>query len=290
MIESQIISPGTVSKILWHFTGGPTWNIRLKKQNRNPKPKKEAYENLINILKEQKLRLGDYREIVSISNPIIETYDSKTRTKVIERDVKIDLESHPICCVADIPIMHLNYLTPRYGKFALGFYRNSLIKKGFNPVLYSLYDTNVIKTIYKGLSQLELIELEDIKWAVDSIREVLDDQDDIDGKDEIENITVDIETESTFIENYKKTALNSFKNLLAFIKTFNKDEFSTIYCEREWRSISDFNFTVDDIAMVVIPKNIRGENYFIDFLENKLERVSVPSKIPIIPWEDLIEH
>jgi hypothetical protein len=31
-------SPGTVSKILWHFTGGPRWNEVEKRQEATPKP------------------------------------------------------------------------------------------------------------------------------------------------------------------------------------------------------------------------------------------------------------
>jgi hypothetical protein len=46
MSGSPDIVPGTVSKILWHFTGGPTWNDKTKKQNTSPKPSKNAYRNV----------------------------------------------------------------------------------------------------------------------------------------------------------------------------------------------------------------------------------------------------
>ena len=36
-------SPGTVSKILWHFTGGPRWNDVEKRQEKEPKSIEEAY-------------------------------------------------------------------------------------------------------------------------------------------------------------------------------------------------------------------------------------------------------
>jgi hypothetical protein len=41
------------------------------------------------------------------------------------------------------------------------------------------------------------------------------------------------------------------ETFLAFIKTFDQTEFSTIYCEREWRSIYEFAFVFDEIAMIV---------------------------------------
>ena len=37
-------TPGTVSKILWHFTGGPRWNSELNRQEQEPKPAEEACE------------------------------------------------------------------------------------------------------------------------------------------------------------------------------------------------------------------------------------------------------
>jgi len=42
--SAHVITPGTVSKILWHFTGGPTWNTEKEKQNTTPKPANDAYE------------------------------------------------------------------------------------------------------------------------------------------------------------------------------------------------------------------------------------------------------
>ncbi|WP_170061738.1 hypothetical protein [Nonlabens arenilitoris] len=44
------MNPGTVSKILWHFTGGPLWNEILNKQENQPKPVELSYDILIKIL------------------------------------------------------------------------------------------------------------------------------------------------------------------------------------------------------------------------------------------------
>jgi hypothetical protein len=42
--------PGTVSKIVWHFAGGPMWNDTLKKQSAQLKPTTNGYDALISIL------------------------------------------------------------------------------------------------------------------------------------------------------------------------------------------------------------------------------------------------
>ena len=61
-----IITPGTVSKILWHFTGGPTWNMDKNKQNISPKPAKDAYQCMISIIESKELRTGNYSEVVKV--------------------------------------------------------------------------------------------------------------------------------------------------------------------------------------------------------------------------------
>ena len=62
-------TPGTVSRILWHFTGGPKWNQRLKKQGKKPKHNEDAYSHLAGILKSKTLRLGGYAETLTVSVP-----------------------------------------------------------------------------------------------------------------------------------------------------------------------------------------------------------------------------
>lgn len=83
------------------------------------------------------------------------------------------------------------------------------------------------------------------------------------------------------------TARDELKKFLAFVKTFKQKEFSTIYCEREWRSIKDFPFDLEDIAMIVVPKT---EDLFKRFIEEIVPKVHLPRSVPVVPWEDLIEH
>lgn len=88
------------------------------------------------------------------------------------------------------------------------------------------------------------------------------------------------------IESIQEEVLSSFETFLAYIKTFDEAEFDSIYCEREWRSISNFNFTIDDVAMIVLPKKQDGRNFYEEFCS----AASLPRSVTIACWEDLIEH
>jgi hypothetical protein len=134
-------SPGTVSRILWHFTGGPVWSSAERRQSTLQKPATAAYNNLLSILRTRELRLGTYKEQV-----IVAPKPSRAM---------FSLESVPVCCVADIPVSHLGYHAQRYGKFAIGFHRHSLTKAGFNSVLYCLHQANPVTALWDGMQTIE---------------------------------------------------------------------------------------------------------------------------------------
>src|SRR5208282_980536 len=148
-------APGTVSRILWHFTGGPTWNAAEKRQNREPKPPKQAYEALQGILQSRRLRTGQYMELVKVRIPKLKKFNREKRISEVHENVLVELQSAPVCCLADIPIAHLTYHALRYGKFAIGFHRDAAIQHGFNPVFYTLHDTKIIRSIWRGLGAWE---------------------------------------------------------------------------------------------------------------------------------------
>src|SRR5260370_3257530 len=125
MTKDTAISPGTVSKILWHFTGGPRWNQAAKRQNTTRKPPAEAYANLTSILRTKSLRLGGYKEVVNVVLPAYRKINPATRKVEVEKNVPITLESSPFCCGSHIPAPHLHYHPPKNGKFAVGFPRNT---------------------------------------------------------------------------------------------------------------------------------------------------------------------
>jgi hypothetical protein len=277
--------PGTVSKILWHFTGGPKWDSTTNKQLKELKPANDGYVALQAILKSKQLRLGSYHEVVKVIVPKLRKYNFELKRLEYLKNHPVEVKSSPVCCVADIPLQHIAYHANRYGKIAIGFRREAVIKAGFNPVMYTLENTDLLNSIYEGYSSIGDIDASDAKSQLE------------DFEDEIERIfegnDIDEDAEAFFVSDALDRAEEaaeiieaSYSNFLAYIKTFSDDEFDTIYCEREWRSTEAFNFSVSDIALIVLPRNQDGFNYYEDFL--KITDLS--RNISIAAWEDLIEH
>jgi len=255
-------TPGTISRILWHFTGGPVWDDELHKQKPEPKPLTEAYSILKSIIKSKEIRLSNYKENLKVA-----------AKEGGYRKVSGNFESARVCCLADIPLRHLNYHSNRYGKCAIGFYRQSALTNGFNPIFYSLQNSTELQNIYSGLTDITDSGTEE---SFDLLLGYMHDYG--------ENHLID-SAEST-VDDIKMAladARSSIETLSAFIKTFDQSEFATIYCEREWRSLLPFKFKETDIAMVVLPG---GQDYYNDLKDSRI----LSDKIPIVPWEDLIEH
>lgn len=166
-------SPGTVSRILWHFTGGPAWNADERKQNKAPKPAALAYHNLRSILRTKELRLGAYREVVRVRTTR-RKYNRAKRAFEVQKYVQRELVSAPVCCLADVPVMHLSYLASRYGKFAIGFHRDAVVRHGFNPVFYALEDAASVNSIYKGFSQLRNVTAEVVRLGGERARQAIE--------------------------------------------------------------------------------------------------------------------
>lgn len=285
-------SPGTVSKILWHFTGGPIWNSKTKKQSSTPKPASKAYENLKSILRSKEVHLGTYKEVVRAIIPKRQKFNPATKKIEVQKNIQVDIESSSICCLSDIPAPHLRYHSYRYGKFALGFHRDSVIRAGFNPVFYTLQDTPVVRSIYRGFSSLKSGDFETIYNAIRTIEMEISDTENIYDNLDIDKLGAisEIEFEVDSVENAISNASKSLQNLVAFVKSFEQNEFSTVYCEREWRSTKQYNFEIDDLAMIVLPKVIGDKKYYKDFVEKIAPNIKLPRRIPIVPWDDLVEH
>ncbi len=293
-------TPGTVSKILWHFTGGPRWNNELKKQDEKPKPTEEAFAGLLGILRSRTLRVGGFREVAKVTVPKVTRVDPITRQSVVDLDVPRELLSTSVCCIADIPIMHLGYHAGRYGRFAIGFHRDAAITTGFNPVFYCPHGSSVLQSLYVGLHGLggtdddglvALGELSIFDMSQAEIRtmEQAQEQSTVSGSKRRPNLSAAIDNLRKSVEELDKKhskALNTLKQIIAFIKTFNINEFDTIYTEREWRSTQPFNFTFADVPMVVAPR----EGGFFDRLIDGVDSLGLPRSVSIVAWEDLVEH
>lgn len=292
MAEEQLHSPGTVSKILWHFTGGPRWNPKTKTQGTSAKPAADAYKSIRSILQSREIRLGGYKELVKVILPERLVFDSQAKKLSKQKNVPVEIESSAICCLSDIPAPHLGYHADRYGKFALGFHRSAVVKAGFNPVFYSLHDTPILASIYEGFSSLRYADPSIIQSAVSDIEnEVENIQADFDELDiDLSSQILDIESEADHLDSVVQDARHSLEDFVALVKTFGQDEFTTIYCEREWRSTSTYAFDFNDLAMIVLPRAVNRRKYFEPFVERIAQSLKVPRRIPIVPWEDLVEH
>jgi hypothetical protein len=290
MTDEPPRSPGTVSKILWHFTGGPIWKSDAKRQSDEPKRPAEAYKNLCSILKTRQLRLGSYQEVAKIMLPRRRELDPKTGKYVVRENVPAEIVSSPVCCLSDIPAAHLGYHAYRYGRFAVGFHRASAVNHGFNPVLYSLETTGVIRSIYDGFVWLEGIDTSFMTDLSSSINDLVGETDDDALISDVDSNVSDLDAIATDIEGTVSAARESLQEFVAFVKTFREDEFSTIYCEREWRALKAFDFNNEDVAMITLPRKVGGTEYFESFVSDIAPQLKLPRSIPIVPWEDLVEH
>jgi len=288
-------APGTVSRILWHFTGGPKWNTSKDCQEKRPKLAEDAYHALLSIIRSKQLSLGGYREVVKVHLPKLRRYNKKAGKMEHLRNITITMKSSPVCCLSDIPIAHLSYHAERYGKFAIGFHREAAIRHGFNPVFYTLYNTDLVRSVRNVLVQLRKIQPDRVEAVADDIRLAISDLEDLECdhdrsvEHDLDRSADDLEEEAQDIEDGVDAAQTSFREFFAFIKTFDKAEFSSVYCEREWRSTRQFPFEMNDLAMIVLPRRGKGKSYFDDFVKRR-RTLTLPRSIPVVPWEDLIEH
>lgn len=241
-----------------------------------------AFDNLCSILKSGQLRVGSYHEVIKLVVPVQKTYDLKTRKIKIEKNVPKTMATSAVCCLADIPITELFHHAKWYGKIGVGFSRKSVVKAGFNPVFYTLESKVIPLRFYNAQNALERAEYADISSELDNL------QSNIESQVEDYNIDLDfdsngIESEVEFIQDYAKDALKELEDAMAFIKTFREDEFDTIYSEREWRSVTMFEFNWKDVTDIILPKD---GNFFELFNAKLVKALGVPKHVEISAWED----
>jgi hypothetical protein len=91
------------------------------------------------------------------------------------------------------------------------------------------------------------------------------------------------------VEETLSVAKKSLEDFVAVVHTFHQSEVNTIYCEREWRSTREFTFHVQDRAMVVLPRLIGSVHHFQNFVERVAPSLRLPRRVPVVPWDDLVE-
>ena len=143
---------------------------------------------------------------------------------------------------------------------------------------------------HTGFSQLEFVDIDQIKSAADDVDSALDDLPEDADADNARSYVDNVRYEADSVGDNVEDAKGSLESFMAFVKTFKESEFSTIYCEREWRSVETYRFSLDDVAMIVLPRKIGKQSYFENFIRKVIPRLKMPPIIPVVPWEDLVEH
>jgi hypothetical protein len=284
--QAEIKQPKTHSDILWHFTGGKTHNIKNHKESKNLKSLKTAFEILKTILKTKNLKVGSYHEYIKCVMPSQQIYNDKNNRLEIKKNVPSVITTSPVCCVADIPLSELFHHGKRYGKIAIGFKRNSLIKAGFNPVFYTLHTTEIIQNFFHTQNSLEQSDfgIEDIVSDIENEISTLECES-CGNEQTFCNVDLTaLSDSSSDISAHIDDTLELLSNTLAFIKTFDRTEFNTIYSEREWRSVMSFEFNWNDVAALILP---RKNGYHQKFINDIKPNLKLPSTIKVYCWEEI---
>ncbi|MGE3318549.1 MAG: abortive infection system antitoxin AbiGi family protein [Candidatus Berkiella sp.] len=272
--------PKTHSDILWHFTGGPLWSKRQQLQLTRKKSVASAYEAFCAILKSRELRVGSYHELIKLRVPVSYEYDSKKEQFIKVKNKIRTIETSKVCCVADIPNSELFYHAIRYGQMAIGFKRTSLLKHGFNPVLYAPNDKAIVQNFFNAQNMLENVEdvsavIDDLQSDIDSVLDDCKDLDTVDFSDAVAAANAAFEQ--------SQEALQDLQEAMAFVKTFDRSEFDSIYSEREWRSVNNYNFKFTDVKNIILP---RKGGYYDKFLRIA-KSLGIPTSVELLAWEDI---
>jgi len=285
-------TPGTISRILWHFTGGPRWSEGENRQETEPKPTEDAYKALIGILTSRELRIGQYKEVFRAPVPgpfTLRIVSAQIDDAVLEREYfPKTLESSPVCCLADIPIIHLHYHAHRYGKIAIGFHRDAAIQHGFSPVLYQRYNSGIAKRTYECISNIQEVHryrlTEGLEQSLAAVQNKVGSL-----PEEVSSALEELSASLSYSEFLLEMPKDALMHVLAYVKTFDNSEFATIFAEREWRSVKPFNFQFDDVSMIVLPRNPGKGDHFKRFVK-EAETIGLPKTVSVLAWDDLVEY
>jgi hypothetical protein len=179
----------------------------------------------------------------------------------------------------------LGYHARRYGKIAIGFHRHALTKGGFGPVFYQRFDSPLPSNLYALWSKLHEVYARKLHKAIEETTRPLENEPKTLNEDEYSEYELTLGS-ARYSDFLLEEAAGALMHVLSYVKTFKDSEFDTIYTEREWRSIEPFNFAYDDVSMIVLP---REGGHFERFVA-EVETIGIPRTVPIVAWEDLVEH
>jgi hypothetical protein len=237
------------SNIYWHFTGSPE-GIDWRKVRR---PKDITRQGPI----------LDPTKAKDILKQILTS--KKLLGSCIER-VVADLETARFCCVTDIPLKDLPTHAPYYGKVAIGF-KATAVHKSFLPVMYIPNESMPVVEMMVPNRKLQEMAHDFLKYQGSF------------GEQQGMKLLAQSSNNKEEITKPDVDAMKGF--LMNFVKVtdFDSSPEKTFYREREWRNIGDFNFTVDDVAAVAVPKSTIGE------VREHLRLEGFSPSISIVAWE-----
>lgn len=195
--------------------------------------------------------------------------------------------SHIDCvCFCDIPDDELKIHTSKYSKFGLGFKKEFLAKQGAKPVMYvprGIKIEDVKSDIIPKDSEAYFIELNRLFAHTGMLLAALDAQSKAISRELPNALKINPVLDAYFNENMQEfkdehgnlkfnhiifTLMNAFMSLIGYVKVFNMDlseeDEKNYYMEREWRSLNNISFTMDDIESVYFPENEMLSEMFIE--------------------------
>jgi hypothetical protein len=197
---------------------------------------------LLSILKEGKLRLGTEPEPF-----IYHGSDGK----------KHELCGYQACCIADIPLKDLVLHAKRYGTVAIGFHREAVIKHNFMPICYVPQRSWLVEHYLKIRDELESYLYENAPDKAEKFQEFL-------------SVLGTIVKACDFSGEPHDDQAKDAENLNNF------------YYEREWRSIHEWPFKPEDVAMIIVSDTKMAEAVMEEI---KKQTVKTLSTIPILTFD-----
>lgn len=199
-------------------------------------------------------------------------------------------------CFCDIPDADLKIHTEKYSKLGLAFSKDFLSKAGARPVQYvprafnmlsnmvgcpispdpSKYFIDINRFAINSLLLLDVMNIEDNRI----IKLMLEEEK---AKKAIEALAIQIKVNLPELFNgvslhaITYTLMQHSVNSNAYVKLFDptlaEDDPQNYYMEREWRSLNDVHFSLEDIVSVYLPNAEILQKMFIEScpeLENKI--------------------
>ena len=163
---------------------------------------------------------------------------------------------YPTSCLSDIPFKDLIIHAERYGTLAIGFHKERAIDNGFNPVLYVNTYSSMFARFMSDIKELEDHLLQSDKEKYDKFQEML--------------LMLGAVAKSGDLK------ANPIDN-----RQLDEFQLNNFYYEREWRSLYDWPFEPNDVALIIVHDDEMVEEFREDIEKEKLR---ANKKTAILPF------